>query len=765
MKTLKAHYIESTAIAAFILSSGSAMAQTDEIIVTAQKREQSIQDVSIAMTAFDSEALNKLGLTSLENVTSVVPGVELFDDRGAGQPTWIIRGVGLADFNANNTPTAAIYYDEAYLVSNAMGGIGLYDVERVEVLKGPQGGLYGRNTTGGAVRIVSNRPDLQDYSGYAQASYGKWDRRGIEGAIGGPIVEDKLAFRIAASAEKGGGWQDSLTTAEDDEPGDRDFLAARGQLLFTPTPELEILFKVDIGQDKSETTLGRLAGTYDVFGDFCAPVAAGRRDDEACLGLHNVFGVPGLPSEQTEDGSTVLSNPINEIDNKWTGYNLNVDWDLGFANLVSISSYIDHDYVQFFDFDATPLVFISSAPGRPDTDANIEQWSQEFRLISSGEGPLNWIVGGVVGEDKIDTINNIIVTDLAAFGLTDGITEIETSYTQETKTASIYAQAGYDISESLNLNGSLRYTDEDKDISHINTISLGGPLFPLGPEQNLKTTLDSNWTGHIGLDWKADENVLLYAKYSRGYKSGGFFAGFSDDANTLIPYKEEVNSAFEVGLKSNPSENLQFNAAAFFYNYKDAQGFSTVLSPAAPTGVLTTVNTVGDAEHYGLELDALWTPSKIPGLSLLVSGALLDAKITDSDTQTLDQSGNFASFVGLDRNFSPKLSYSINATQEKKISDSLLGSISAVYSWRDDNVTRSSSFNDLDYGLLRQDAYGLLNLRVALANVDQGWELSLLGENVTDKAYVTGATADGGGSFLDLNGRPASWKLQARYDF
>ena len=149
MKTLKAHYIGPAAIAALVMSSGTAMAQSDEIIVTAQKRDQSIQDVSIAMTAFDSEALNELGLTSLENVTSVVPGVELFDDRGAGQPTWVIRGVGLADFNANNTPTAAIYYDEAYMVSNAMGGIGLYDVERVEVLKGPQGGLYGRNTTGG----------------------------------------------------------------------------------------------------------------------------------------------------------------------------------------------------------------------------------------------------------------------------------------------------------------------------------------------------------------------------------------------------------------------------------------------------------------------------------------------------------------------------------------------------------------------------------------------------------------------------------------
>ena len=156
----------------------AAQADIEEIIVTANKREQSIQDVPIAISAFDNSALAEIGADSLENLTNFVPGVALFDDRGAGQPTWVIRGVGLADFNANNTPTAAIYYDEAYMTSNALGGIGLYDIERVEVLKGPQGGLYGRNTTGGAVRIVSNRPNLAESEGYVSI--------GHEGRYGAP---------------------------------------------------------------------------------------------------------------------------------------------------------------------------------------------------------------------------------------------------------------------------------------------------------------------------------------------------------------------------------------------------------------------------------------------------------------------------------------------------------------------------------------------------------------------------------------------------
>ena len=169
-------------------------ATLEEVIVTAQKRAESLQDVPIAITAFGQQDLRNLSVANLQDLTESVSAVELFDERGSGQPTWVIRGVGLADFNANNTPTAAIYYDEFYLSSNVMGGLGLYDLDRVEVLKGPQGGLYGRNTSGGAVRVLSIRPDLeQELNGFIQGSYGRWDRAVVEGAVGGKI-SDTAAF-------------------------------------------------------------------------------------------------------------------------------------------------------------------------------------------------------------------------------------------------------------------------------------------------------------------------------------------------------------------------------------------------------------------------------------------------------------------------------------------------------------------------------------------------------------------------------------------
>ena len=743
-------------------------AEIDEIIVTANKREQSIQDVPIAISAFDESALDEMGASSLENVTNFVPGVALFDDRGAGQPTWVIRGVGLADFNSNNTPTAAVYYDEAYMTSNALGGIGLYDVERIEILKGPQGGLYGRNTTGGAIRIASNRPNLEKVEGYVSAGYeARYGGTLVEGAYNAPLSEE-MAIRVAMQRSDGGGWQDSLVTAEDDNHGDRDSLAFRGQLFYAPSDELEVLFKADIGRDRSETVLGRANGFYSTDYSFnpCAAIMAGRRDETSCIGLHNLVGDPRLPSDQTANGSVVLANSENNrLDNEWTGYTLRLDRDLGFANLVSISSYLDFDYVQYFDYDGTPLDFVQSEDGIPDSETNIEQWSQELRLISSNDGPVTWLAGASFASDTNSTRGSASVKGLADIGFTE-ITAIETVYEQKTDTWAVYGQVGYDITDTVNINGSVRYTDEDREIDYVSKIALAdGVLFPLGDIQGFTTSLESNWSGHLGLDWRLNDDTLLYAKFSRGFKSGGFFAGFTDNNDTLTPYKEEVNDAYEIELKSNPSDNLQINAALFFYDYQDAQGKISTPSAASPSGYLTALGTLGDAEHTGFELDALWAPSELPGFSVQLAGSWLEAEISDSDEISFDQLGMPYPLEGIDRDFSPKSSYSIVLRQDKELSGGLLGSAALVYAWRDDLAARSTQLSDTDYGLLGQEGYGILNLRIAVSNESAGWELSVVGENITDEIYTIRATGDDTGSYMDMMGMPATWTLNAQFSF
>jgi iron complex outermembrane receptor protein len=748
-----------------------AQAAIDEIIVTANKREQSIQDVPIAMTAFDQSALDQVGASSLENLTNFIPGVALFDDRGAGQPTWIIRGVGLADFNSNNTPTAAVYYDEAYMTSNALGAIGLFDVERIEILKGPQGGLYGRNTTGGAIRIASNKPNLAETEGYVSVGYeGRYGESIVEGAYNAPLSEN-TAVRVAMQRTYGGGWQDSLATAKDDNHGDRDSLALRGQFLYAPSDELEILFKADIGRDKSETALARAnahySGEFDAEGKtvVCDAILAGRRDETTCMGLHNLVGDTRFASDQTDNGSVVLANPENnELDNKWAGYNLNVDLDLGFATLVSISNYVDFDYVQYFDYDGTPLKLVQSADGLPDSDTNIEQWSQDFRFMSSSDGALTWLAGASYASDTNTTRGNADVQALADLGFTT-ITLVSTEFKQKVNTWAVYGQVGYDISNNLNLNGSVRYTDEDKEIDYVSLLAEGGPLYPMGDVQGFKTNLDSNWSGHLGLDWRVNDDMLVYAKMSRGFKTGGFFAGWTDNNDTLTPYKEEVNDAYEIGIKSNPSDELQLNAALFFYDYQDTQGKISTPSAAAVSGFLTALGTLGDAEHTGFELDVLWSPAQMPGFSLQLAGSWLEAEITDSDETSFDTQGVEFGLEGKDRNFSPKTSYSVAIGQDANISDSLLGSASLVYSWRDDLAPRSALLSDADYALLGLDGYGILNMRIAITNASEEWELAILGENITDEVYTTRATGDDSGSYMDLMGQSARWSLNAQFNF
>lgn len=811
MKQMRQILFSSAACAAMCVTASAAWAQADDevevddtatmgtVFVTAQKREQSIQDVPIAITAFDEEAIEDAGATSVEALASFIPGVDLLDTRGAGSPTWIIRGVGLEDFNSNNTPTAAIYNDEVYLTSNVLASIPLFDISQVEVLKGPQGGLYGRNTSGGAVRILSTRPDMDTFGGYGQISYGRWDRVRAEGALNIPLAEDKLAARISVFSDTGGGWQDTLVTAQDDEWGDRDFLAVRGQLLFTPTDDLEILLKFDTGQDKSETQLASAVGAYAPggFGALCDPILAGRQDNSSCVSLSNIIGdlTGGLdpndpsgltPGDQSNDGRVVISNPINALDNEWDGLTLNIKKDLGFAELVSISNYTEFSSNQIFDGDATPLTIVQGAPGFPTGASEFEQWSQEVRLVSQGDGPLTWLVGGMYAYDENTQDQNFFTTD--AQNLFSGVTRAGSDLTQETTSWALYGQAGYDVSETVNINGSIRYTSEEKDIAYLSVFDFFGfpaQLIPFstlfdpmtgaipidGNVLNLSTELDTPWAGHIGVDWKPASNVLLYAKYSRGIKSGGFFGAAASDAAEVQPYGQETNDSFEVGLKSNPTEDFQFNATAFFYDYQDAQAFGQTPSQTNPDALTDVLTNVGDAEHTGIEIETLWTPSQLPGFGLQVSGAWLDAEITSSDTITngtppaLGGTPIAATFEGLRRPRTPEYSYTVNAFYETNVTDSLLGRVSGVYSWRDDLMPRDAWLTIQDFGLRGMEAYGVLNLRASLADIDRGWELSLLGENVTDEVYVTNAIQDGGGNAASIFGLPARWSVQLKYEF
>lgn len=750
-----------TALAGLTASTAYAERIIEEVVVTAQKRTESVQDVSIAIRAFDKEELSNLSTKNLDELTEFVAGVELFDDRGAGQPTWVIRGVGLADFNSNNTPTAAIYYDEFYLTSNVLGGIGMFDIDRVEVLKGPQGGLYGRNTSGGAVRVLSTRPVVgEELNGYVTGSYGRWERTGIEGAIGGPIGET-AAYRIAASTDQGGGWQDSLATMGDDEYGDRDFSAVRAQLAYEPSEAFSLLLKLEGGEDKSETTLGYARALYDGnTGDFCASAYAGNHSEKDCVTLSNLTnafaltpGDPGiLPAGQQKDGTKVLANPINELDNSWEGVNLQLNWAMDFATLTSITGYLNYENNQVNDYDAQPLVLFHEAPG----DAELTLWSQELRLISNSESSLTWLAGAMYAEDEVEeqrdgfTTENVLVFP----------TEISRGFTQKTDSWAVFGQVEYELNDAWKIHGSLRYTDEGKDLEDAYTYDVPGGFYYIN-NVDKSFDLDENWSGHVGLDWAVSDNAMVYARITQGFKSGGFFGGFSLTEEDLDPYAEETVLSYEAGFKSAWLQNsLQLNGALYFYDYQDVQGFTQVSNETTGT-VVTKLGNLGDAEHVGAELDMIWLP--LDGLSLQASVAWLDAEITDSDTLALDQAGEAFPIEGLKRTYAPEWSTSVQARYEWNMSDALIAAVQLNYSWRDDLNGEDSSLSNINLAAFSYEDYQVLNGRISIGSAEQTWDVALVGRNLTDEEYWANATGDDLGSFISVPTRPMSYAVEATY--
>ncbi len=369
-----------------------------EILVTAQKREENIQDVGITMSAFSAEDIKQNSLQNLADLTSLISNTELFQDYGSGGlPTWVIRGVGLQDFNSNNTPTAAVYIDEIYQTSTAMSSAGLFDIDRVEVLKGPQGGLYGRNTSGGAINLITRDPELGSNSGYFNFSYSRWQNTSLE-AASNIAVNDTLAIRLAGRLQSSAdAWQTSLATGS--HHGEKDNFDLRGKLLFKPNDSFDFQLKIYGGEDNSDFQLGRSVGLYASQTNLCNAVLLGHRDESSCLDWASVnrleLGSEAiLTSLQSENGSEVFSDPINSHSHDFFGITGTLNFDLAFARLTSLTTFDIFDYGVALDLDGATGEY-----GHRISSSDMEVWSQEFRLSSDDDSYINWLLGIAFSND------------------------------------------------------------------------------------------------------------------------------------------------------------------------------------------------------------------------------------------------------------------------------------------------------------------------------------------------------------------------------
>ena len=447
-----------------------------------------------------------------------------------------------------------------------------------------------------------------------------------------------------------------------------------------------------------------------------------------------------------------MSNPINKLDNSWAGANLQVNWDLDFAMLTSISGYLDYDNKQVYDYDGSPLVLFEE-----DGKAELSVWSQEFRLVSQSDGPLNWLAGAAYAEDEDkehrfgNTLDNIFVFP----SLT------ERGFTQDNEYWSVYGQLEYDLTSEWTAHGSLRYSDENKTYKDGYTQDLVGGFYYY-EDVRKSYELQENWSGDAGIDWSPDDNLMLYGRITRGYKTGGFPGGFAFSPEELNPYDEETVWSYEVGFKSTWLDNtLRLNGATFYYDYQDVQGYTQRLSEETGT-VVSALGNLGDAEHIGAELEMQWLPNALPGLSLQGSVAWLSAEYKSSEF-ALDPNDVAVDLDGYTRPYAPEWSAYLQSRYEWQLSSSLGAGVQLNYSWRDDIYGEEMAITPLSYAAYNVNSFGILNARAWVGTMDGEWQVALIGKNLTESEYWTSATGDDLGSFVSTPGQEMSYAIEASY--
>ena len=649
-----------------------ASALSGEIIVTAQRRSENIQKVGIAITAFSGDQLRALNVVDSRDIAALTPGVHLGGAIAGQNSQYTIRGVTQNDFNDVVEEPNAVYLDDGYIAIGQGQSFALFDIERVEVLKGPQGTLFGRNATGGLVHYITNKPDLDRISGYVDLNYGLYDSPGTPGAFHGEAainvpLGEKVATRIAVLWNKSnpvlrnlyplGAVGGSPGPGAGANLGDDDTLAGRFTTLFKASDTAAITLSVNAARSRMSTGAYQQKPTiaqFDAAGELINVIDASSTETRASIGANgqdfgsdlnndgnfgDSFGrpVPGGDyfGYKDPDGSDFTTSSdfafkrLNHLDAY--GVNLNGQFELGSGvELTSVTDYKHFKKLLFLDVDAGPGNQTGNYQG-----VNAWTLSQEFRLSGKTDA-FNWTTGLYYLHIDTHSINGLkfpvgSVVPGAPFDLGADANLVTNSY-------SAFGQVDWLLTDRLTLTTGARVIQEEKDYTYLQGIwgtadsrraqvgtpfIIGPTIGAGGPEAFQDRSSKSLWAGKVQLNFQVQPNLLVYAGINRGVKAGSYNAQLPGGRGvpvSAIPYKPEVLLSYEGGFKyTTPDRSTRFNAAAFYYVYNDYQAFLF----SGVSGVVVNA----DARNYGVEASLFTTP--MPGLDLGLSASYFDAVVKD----------------------------------------------------------------------------------------------------------------------------------------
>ncbi|MGH8249876.1 MAG: TonB-dependent receptor [Steroidobacteraceae bacterium] len=762
MRSKKPFFLVASAVAAsHMLPTATAAAESqmvlEEIIVTAQKRAQNLQDVPVSMTAFSAEMLDEARVISMADVASLTPNFSFLDTDDSKYSVARIRGVfgNVLSAGGIDQPTA-VYVDEVYLSTSVAQQPDLFDIERIEVLRGPQGTLFGRNTIAGAISIHTAKP-TDALTGYVESGYGNYNAMRLKGSVSGPLGE-RAAGRISALYNDREGYETNRVTGND--VNNRHDWGVRAALRVNPTDRLELNLATDF---RKMDQGGRAMDTGGYNLDPAAPVGPGP-------GLLYLLGLAAADNDGFDRSVAVDFEGVEELD-AW-GASLTADLAFEGAALKSISAFRTHDFFQSYDLDITEADI--NRQGGPES---VDGFSQELRLTSTGERKLDWILGLFYYNQKSHNEFNVdlrttpdslalvsfieVLSGLPAGTLTSlpfGVTHTDGRVGLDSYAA--FAHTTWHATDKLDLVLGGRYTYERKSVNYFQSSPIGNQVF--GLEEIPFQHNSDNWsaftpTAVLSYDWTDD--VMTYATISKGFKSGGF----SDIIGSLPDqsFRQEITWNYEVGFKTAfAGRKLVLNGALFQFDWQDQQG--TLRVPQSGIGIdLLVESTIGDVRTRGLELELTALPFE--GFGVGARLGLLDGEYTEVSPEALAQGGLRA---GDKLQAVPDWSAGLSAHYGLPLGGIGQLRFGADYDYRDELLIAGASAG----GSSTQEAYGLLNATIGFESADERWSVLGWGKNLTDEEYVTFQVADSLNNFVFQTlrhriGAPRTYGVDVRYRF
>jgi iron complex outermembrane receptor protein len=756
-----------------------------EIVVTAQKREESINKVGLSITAVSGDALRSARIRDVADLAAIVPGLT-FTQSGNDTPVYTLRGVGFYETTLSAYPDVSVYVDQVPLPFPALTRFPGLDVERVEVLKGPQGILFGQNSTGGAINYVAAKPTDHFATGF-ELDYGRFERVGLEGFVSGPMT-DTVRARFAGRWDRGGeGWQESYhSPGPGHRLGEVDNLVGRVLLDWRPNDGFSLELNLNGWKNRSDPPAGQYVSfnpqndiVNGAFGGLVpvanfGPVLGARYGVPASTSLSALvaplIAYPFAPAD-AQAADWFAANPPRADERNYQA-SLRADWTLGDAvTLTSITAYDDFERDNVVGDAGVNLKVLTF----DQQLGEIRSFNQELRLANSGDASLRWVLGfnyeratalETVDYGFINSTGAVVFSNQPFFNTSNAFFGSASYFSdQEMENYAAFANADFDVTERVTLKAGLRYTQADRSnractldpgdgtlsgyfaaLSAILRNMSGLPYVPamIAPGGCFlldKSTLlpgefnaelnESNVSWRVGVDFKPDDRTLLYLNVAKGYKAGSFGAIAASTSRQYEPVTQESVLDYEAGFKRELlGGRMALTGAAFYYDYKDKQLRSKLIDMTF--GILDALVNVPESSVKGAELSLAWRP--VPQMNLSAAATYLRARV--SEYAGVNSQGVAADFAGAKVPYTPELQLAASGDYRWSFANDLGVTLGGTLTYHGE--TFSSVGSDL---VSRISPYTLLDLRLSLEQAGEPWKITLWGKNVTDKYYWTNTVA------------------------